>query len=111
MADFTGEVIAKVGGQEYRLALGLRGIARLQEEYGANLDPIQGMGQAEGDLPDFSVLLRIVDVALERHHPEVAGDVAEQLLAADMSLPGKLLTAAFPDQKSEGRPGKSKARR
>lgn len=111
MASFTGEVIAKLGDEEYCLALGLRGVAKLQEQYGANLDPIHNLGQEEGELPDFSVLLRIVDVALERHHPDAPGDVAEMLLAADMALPGKLLTAAFPEQKGAGKAGKGKARR
>ncbi|MDS9468211.1 hypothetical protein RGQ15_11600 [Paracoccus sp. MBLB3053] len=118
MQMLTGEVIVQHQGVEYRLMLGLRGIAKLQDQYGARLDPIRNMGQGEDEIPDFNVLLNIVDIALERHHPNAGADLSEHLLIEDMALPGKLLKAAFPEAKpAASKPagdkpsGKAKARR
>lgn len=106
-AQITGEIIASFEGREYRLMLGLRGIARLQEEYGADLAPLSEMGESDS-MPDMNVLLRVVDIALMRHHDDVGEDVAEGLLMQDMNLPGKLLAAAFPTVEDTGGNGKGK---
>lgn len=110
MSAFTGELTEIFGNTEYRLVLGLRGIAALQAEFGKNLDPILSMMGQGGDasenkaLPDFTVLFRIVALALDRCHKEDAAnmDVIEGLLAQDMSLPGRLIAAAFPQADAGG---------
>lgn len=116
MSAFTGELTEVLGNTEYRLVLGLRGIATLQTEFGKNLDPIMnmmGQGGKAGEggeavenkaLPDFSVLFRIVALSLERCHKDDAAnmDVVEGLLGQDMSLPGRLIAAAFPQADGGG---------
>ncbi|RJL13690.1 hypothetical protein [Paracoccus siganidrum] len=108
-AQITGEITASFEGREYRLMLGLRGIARLQEEYGKELTPLMEMSEGNS-IPDMNVLLRVVDIALMRHHDDVGEDVAEGLLMQDMDLPGKLLAAAFPTVEDAGGNGKGKRR-
>lgn len=108
-AQITGEVTATHDGSEYTLLLGLRGIAKLQEEYGADLAPLSKMGDGDS-MPDMNVLLRVVDIALSRYHPDAGEDVAEGLLMADMNLPGKLLAAAFPTVGQTGGNGRGKKR-
>ncbi|RWR31355.1 hypothetical protein D2T31_04980 [Sinirhodobacter populi] len=114
MAEFTGEFSHTVGGKTYRLALGLRGIAVLQQELGKDLAPLQ---IEDGDHADFNVLLRVVEVALQRHHPDAGPEVAEEILASDLSIWARLVAAAFPDAPEGtdtakgGRTGKPKARR
>lgn len=109
MADFTGEIRASVGETEYRLMLGLRGMAQLQTEYGVDLKPIMSMGDDKDQVPDISVLLRVVDISLERHHPDVDDTVAEALLMQDMTLPGQLIGAAFPSVQQDATVGKTAA--
>lgn len=108
-AQITGEITASFGGHEYRLMLGLRGFGQLQGEYGADLSPLMQMGE-DGQIPDINVLLRVVDIALMRHHPDVDEDVAEGLLMQDISLPGKLLAGAIPMPEDSGGNGKGKAK-
>lgn len=108
MADqITGEVSVRFEGKEYTLMLGPRGIGKLQKEYGRRLEPLMEMGQGD-DLPDVNVLLRVVDIGLERHHADATEDVAEGLLMGDWGLPGRLIAGAFPTVEGEVGNGKGK---
>jgi len=118
MENLTGEISVQHQGQDYLLMLGLRGVAKLQAKYGKNLDVIRTADAGVEELPDLGVYLDIVDIALERYHPDADPAIADQLLAADMSLPGLLLAAAFPSADGDagktakvGRGGKKPARR
>lgn len=117
MNQITGEIAVKHEGREYALMLGLRGISKLQAKYGRDLAVIRDMKAESDQLPDISVFLDIVDIALERHHPDAPADLAESLLLADFSLPGQLVAAAFPTAEPAaakgrgGRAGKKPARR
>lgn len=107
MAKMLGEVTASVGGETYRLRLTMRGIATLQDEYGQNLDPILSL--ADGELPHFGVCLRVVELALQRYHPDAGPDVADDILTQDMGIFGQLLEAAFPQAEAQPGRGKKKA--
>ncbi|WP_111559464.1 hypothetical protein [Paracoccus sediminilitoris] len=94
MAQLTGIIEAKHAGATYRLTLGMSGLARLQEEYGKGLEPLIAMAQ-EGQAPDFAVLLRVTQVALERFHPDADPYLADDLLAADVGIAVAVMSAAF----------------
>lgn len=108
MTNPMGELTVTVGGKEYNLRLTMRSIAVLQQEYGQELAPVLGL--APGALPDFGVCLRVVDLALRKHHPDLEGDVADDILTQDMTIFGRLIQAAFP-QPEPARPGKPRAAR
>lgn len=115
MQTITGEVAVTHDGQEYRLFLGMRGIGRLQEEFGKDLAPFMGLQEDGGDnaIPEMTPLLRVIEVSLTRHHPEADPYLADALLAADLALPGKLIAAAIPGAADEAPPagGRAKAAR
>jgi hypothetical protein len=107
MAKMLGEVDVTVGGKEYCLRLTMRGIAALQDEYGQGLEPILNI--KAGELPHFGVCLRVVELALKRHHPEATADDADDILTQDMTIFGKVIEAAFPVPEEDDAPGKKKA--
>jgi hypothetical protein len=94
MAKMLGEVDVSVGGKEYCLRLTMRGIATLQDEFGQGLEPILNI--KPGELPHFGVCLRVVELALKRHHPDATADDADDILTQDMAIFGKVIEAAFP---------------
>ncbi|MBK4216135.1 hypothetical protein JJJ17_09375 [Paracoccus caeni] len=98
MSAITGEVTVKHAGKTYRLYLGIRGIGHLQQEFGADLAPLfkDDTDLDAGVPPEMTPLLRVVELALSRHHTDADDYLADDLLAADMSLPGKLIAAAIP---------------
>lgn len=104
MAKMLGEVNVSVGGESYCLRLTMRGIAALQDEYGQNLEPILGI--KEGELPHFGVCLRVVELALHRHHPDAGPEVADDILTQDMGIFGELMQAAFPQADAQAVEGK-----
>ena len=98
-----GEITASLGDRDYVLRLTMRSLAALQDEFGQELKPI--MGLAEGELPSFKACLRLVELALQKHHPDAGPDVADDILTAEMDIIARLIEAAFPDAgaKSEGK--------
>lgn len=111
MQTITGEVAVTHGGQEYRLFLGMRGIGKLQEEFGKDLAPFMGL-EDDGDdkaIPEMTPLLRVIEVSLARYHPEADPYLADALLAADLGLPGKLIAAAIPGAEREAPPAGGRA--
>lgn len=107
MAKMLGEVNVSVGGESYCLRLTMRGIATLQDEYGQNLEPILAL--KKGELPHFGVCLRVVELALQRYHPEAGPDVADDILTQDMAIFGTLLEAAFPQAEVQAQEKKIRA--
>lgn len=107
MAKMLGEIDVNVGGESYCLRLTMRGIATLQDEYGKNLEPILALKKNE--LPHFGICLRVVELALHRHHPDAGPDVADDILTQDMTIFGTLLEAAFPQAEVEDAEKKMKA--
>lgn len=107
MAKMLGEVNVSAGGKTYCLRLTMRGIATLQDEYGQNLAPILNL--QPGELPHFGVCLRVIELALQRHHPEAGPEVADDILTQDMGVFGELLEAAFPQAEAQSEAGKNKA--
>ena len=106
MANVTGIIETKHAGATYRLTLGMSGLARLQEEYGKGLEPLIAMA-AGGEAPDFAVLLRVTQVALERFHPDADPYLADDLLAADVGIAVAVMNAAFAGLQAAtpGKPG------
>jgi len=100
MAQVMGELDATVGDVTYRLRLTMRGIAQLQDEYGLDLEPILGI--KEGHMPNFGACLRVVEIALQRYHADAGVDAADDILSADMSVFGRLISVAFPDAQKDG---------
>lgn len=111
MEGITGEVTAQHGGKEYRLYLGMRGIGRLQEEYGKDLAPLMAdPDAAKGGVPDMGPLVRVVEVSLLRYHPDADPYLADDLLRTDLSLPGRLIASAIPGAADEAPPAGGRAR-
>ena len=106
MAKMLGEVNVSVGSETYCLRLTMRGIATLQDEYGQNLEPILGL--KEDQLPHFGVCLRVVELALQRYHPDAGPEVADDILTQDMGIFGQLMEAAFPQAEAQAVEGKKK---
>ncbi|SCY61525.1 hypothetical protein [Paracoccus tibetensis] len=101
MNAITGEVVVTARGETYRLCLGMIGLAQLQKEYGQHLGPITDLDLKEGELPDFSVMVRVVDLALDRYHPEHDKWVADDILREDLSTFLRLVEGAFPEPDPE----------
>jgi hypothetical protein len=94
MAVAFGEVDVEHGGKTYTLRLTMRGVAALQDEFGQNLDPILSL--KSGQLPHFGVCLRVVELALQKHHPDATKDLADDILSDDMGVFARVIAAAFP---------------
>lgn len=92
MAAVTGEVLVKFDGREYCLRLTMRGLSVLQTEFGN--DVLEKLDS--GTLPDISVLLRLVELALGKESERYEGDLADELLSADVSIVGRIVQAALP---------------
>lgn len=101
MAAILGELTVHNAGKDYCLRLTMRSIAQLQDEYGQGLMPLLGM--KDGELPHFGICLRLVELALKKHHPDAGPELADDILTADIGVVGRLIAAAFPDM--EGNTG------
>jgi hypothetical protein len=100
MSQIMGEINTTTpDGTHYRLWLTMRAVATLQDEFGQDLAPIVNL--REGDLPHFGACLRVVELALKRHHPDAGPDIADDLFSADPTLFGRLIQAAFPPSVAE----------
>lgn len=95
MAAILGELNVTCAGADYCLRLTMRGIAQLQDEYGQGLEPLLGM--KDGVMPHFGICLRLVEIALKKHHPDAGPELADEILTADVGVVGRLIAAAFPD--------------
>jgi hypothetical protein len=101
MADVTGTVRATLGQNEYTLRLTMRGLATLQGEFGADLGGLLSGKVAEGAIPDFNIMLRVVEIALAKGMPDMTADrvrdVADDLVTDDQTILERIMQAAFPD--------------
>lgn len=100
MADVTGAVHYEFGGKHYVLRLTLGGIGKLQGKHGNDLGGLLS-GKVEG-IPPFAIMVDMVAASLEkgqRMDPEMAADLADDMLTADQTLIERVLKAAFPDAK------------
>ena len=113
MADITGTLCVQHGGRTYALRLTMRSIATLQGEFGNDLG---GLLTGKGTVPDVSLCLRVVELALCGGTPgtvDTIGDIpvpalADELLTADFGIFERLMGAAFPDQVAGAKPGNAK---
>jgi len=107
MAKVLGEMDVEVDGETYTLRLGFRELGKLQDEFGQDLAPFMSAHES-GTLPSFTAIVRLVEVALARHHPEAGPDVADAILQQDMSVFGRLMAVAFPDPEAAAPAAKKK---
>lgn len=105
MAMATGEIEVGHDGKLYRLRLTFGVLARLQERYGH--ESMARMFGAEDGVPNFGACIALVELALQRHHPEADAQLADDMVTADPDIIRRLQEAAFPDP--EAQPGKSQA--
>lgn len=101
--------MVRVGDAEYCLRLTMRSLAILQEEYGQT-SLLQLFGGEKGELPNFGACLRMIELALRKHHPDAGPDVADEIFTGDQTVVGRIIGAAFPDAEV-GAGGKGKAAR
>lgn len=94
MSQITGVVTVRHKDKDYSLMLGMSGLAKLQQEYGKDLAPLVAMFE-EKVMPDFAVLLRVTQIALERYHPDVNAWLADDLLQNDFSVGARVISEAF----------------
>ena len=102
MSDITGTIHEVYDGKSYDLRLTMRGIATLQSEYGNNVAGL--LDGSAGDLPDFNALLSLVSIAIQKGSGMDAGaadDLADDLLTKDPEIVGRIISAAFPDEKEQ----------
>lgn len=92
VSAITGEQEITVGEETYCLVLGMRGLAKFQAEFGG-----VGVFKVEdGQLPNLMAYVRVVELALARHHPDAAEEVVDAILAQDFTVVGRLINAAMP---------------
>lgn len=112
MSDVTGTLHHSFGGKTYSLRLTLGGIAKLQAVHGLDLGGMltQTEESAQDRIPDFSIMIAILQVALERGGvaPELSGDLADDMLTEDVGLAVRVMQAAFPKSQAS-REGKARA--
>ncbi|MFN3275447.1 MAG: hypothetical protein ACK41U_12305 [Paracoccus sp. (in: a-proteobacteria)] len=94
MAQITGIVTVRHAGKDYSLMLGMSGLAKLQQDYGKDLAPLVAMFE-EKVMPDFAVLLRVTQIALERFHPDADDWLADDMLQHDFSVGARVIREAF----------------
>lgn len=98
MAKKMGELLVKHEGKEYRLCLTNRGIGVLQDEFGREMSAFM---PADGGVPSFAAIVRVVEIALQKYHGEEATpDLADDLLGSDRKVFGDLLAVTFPELKA-----------
>ena len=101
MSDPRGSFTVSAGGENYRLWLGMSGLADLQARHGqdvlAKLDPPEGAPKTW--VPDLAIVVDVVAISLDRFHPDADRYTIDDIMAENADLVGRLLTAAFPDQK------------
>lgn len=95
MARAIGEIDVVSGGKTYCLRLTMKSLAVLQDEFGQDLGGIMNM--KAGALPNLKLCLRMIELGLQKHHPDASADLADEIATADMSVIGRLISAAFPD--------------
>lgn len=123
MADVTGTLHHSFRGDDYALRLTLGGIGKLQGKHGNDLAgllsgkfdvPESAPEGFKAPVPPFSVMIDIVAVALEKGQklsPDVAADLADEMLTEDQSIVPKIMKAAFPDPKPGNAATPTKAKR
>lgn len=103
-----GQHSVKVGGQQYRLWMGMSVLADVEEAF-----PDAFAQLVAGTLvsPPLRMVHRMVAGALERYHPAEAADrfFVDELLNENASLLADLLSASAP--KAGTQPGNAKAPR
>jgi hypothetical protein len=106
-----GVVKMQVGGETYRLHLGMSILAEVQAEFGQAFDDLISGQTADGALPNFKIVHAILAGALRRYHPEQADDAffVDDLIAENPGVFGELMMGASPPaEPSAG--GKAKPR-
>lgn len=109
MADPTGGLTLKAGGNEYRLHLGISVLAEVQEKHGAAFDAfINGEGNG---LPNLQIVHDLFMGALQRYHGDEADRyLVDALVAENLNALGLLMEATMPSAEGKAQP-KAKARR
>lgn len=99
MADVTGTVRHAHDGKTYALRLTPLGLAALQDDYGNDfLSDLQRVAET-GGLPNMALFVDIVAQALFKGEGMDLGDarlLADDMVARDLSLPLRVVNAAFP---------------
>lgn len=110
MAQIVGDFDVALNGATYVLHMGMAQLGTLQDEFGTDLAPFMVLPKP-GSLPRFSAYVRLVEVALNRYHPDAPDTLAGDLVTANPMVVAELLAAAFPDAKLQAgaSPGKRKA--
>lgn len=111
MADVTGTLRQEHDGKTYALRLTPLGIAALQDAYGNDfLSQLEKVAN-EGGLPNLRLFVDIVARALEKGEGMAATEatqIADDMVAQDMTLPIRIIQASFPAPEGnvEARPGR-----
>ena len=101
MSDPRGALKVKAGDQGFTLWLGMSGLADLQAKHGQ--DVLQRVEPPEGApktwVPDLAIVVDVVAISLERFHPDADRYTVDEIISENAGIVGKLMTAAFPQQK------------
>jgi hypothetical protein len=102
MNHAQGKFTAKVGGKSYTLWVGMSVLADLQATHGhdvlSQMTPPEGAGT--GWMPNLQIAHDLFAGALERYHPDVAGDrwLVDDIIAENADAYGSLMGTSFPDE-------------
>ena len=99
MADVTGTLRHEYDGKTYAMRLTPLGIAALQDAHGDDFLGKLEAAASSGSLPNLRLFVDIVARALEKGEGMAAADavaIADDMVAADMQLPIRVIQTSFP---------------
>lgn len=104
MSSVAGVTTVKVDDKEYRLWLGMSGLAALQEKRGQDvlqqLNPPKGA--SDNWLPDFGIVRDIMLEALRRYHADEANEfLVDDIMVQNPKAFEYLTAGTFPDESAE----------
>lgn len=105
MTSPKGELILSAGGAKYRLHFGWSGIADMQAKYGQDfMTRLQPPEDAPEDwLPDFSVIVDLIAIGLERYHKDAVNKwLVDDIVKENPGAFDLLMKDTFPDQSDAG---------
>lgn len=111
MAEIIGQVLAEFEGKTYTLRLTNRKIALLQSEFGRDFMAGLQVDTDKGEMPDFGICLRVIELSLGNQIEGADTDLADELMSADQSLIGKVFAAAFPSPQIDTITGEDPAKK
>jgi hypothetical protein len=100
--SFRGEVTAKVEGKVYTLRADMNFMRRVEEIFDK---PAMDVFEEIDKKNSIRAIIQVIHCALAKYHPDATMDEAGDIASEDMTVLGRLLEAASPQEQGEGTSG------